>query len=65
MAADGPTGWVKILAGDYAATVSTRALLAQANSHLAQVIEPIAQTACAGAPACRVGCYFRAFKFLL
>jgi hypothetical protein len=41
MAADGPTGWVNILADDFTATVSTRALLAQADSHLAQVTEPI------------------------
>jgi hypothetical protein len=40
MAAEQAAGWVKILADDYAATVSTRALLAQADSHLAQVIEP-------------------------
>jgi hypothetical protein len=39
MAADAPTGWVNILADDFTATVSTRTLLAQADSHLAQVSE--------------------------
>jgi hypothetical protein len=39
MAAEGPAGWVNILADDFTATVSTRVLLAQADSHLAQVSE--------------------------
>lgn len=37
MAAEGSIGWVDIMADDFTATASTRALLAQADSHLAQV----------------------------
>jgi hypothetical protein len=65
MAAEQAAGWVKILADDYAATVSTRALLAQADSHLAQVIEPITQAGCAGAAARGIGCCLDVLTMLL
>lgn len=39
MAAEGSDEWVKIMADDFTATVSKRILLAQADSHLAQLVE--------------------------
>lgn len=44
MAAEGSDEWVKIMADDFTATVSKRILLAQADSHLAQVISPSPST---------------------